>query len=1107
MTIQPYRAGLLMKPKQKLKAKFTTFTSLSKIFRDDIKHKSLSIEEFSNLFNNAKVGNKKSTVNFVMAEMGDIEKEPRMTLRHAKNVIAYTAIVLDIDNEKNTGKKDDNGKAIKAKLDNQDYRSFDFTQEQLTKKLGNCHFIIYTSFNSKPDHEKYRVIILISNPIPIGRLKPAVHYFNKKLGFGVALDNTSGSRSQSFVFPVIKNSNSKYRHFINNKSKLFNSKKLPKTTDPSIAHKANKKQRKALPEKDFNFKKVDLDKLALSDKVKQAIQTGDGTSLKKGGYHSRSELCYAIILKLAELKLEDQVIANILLDVDNSISERFIERGTQQTLIEINKAMSEIKYMNQYVFDDIPPHYPITNEMSANAAFQEIHRLIQKWVQQPKGHLGIKASAGIGKTEAYLDAIVGSNAKLIEIYVPTHKLADECEQRLIKKGVPTTHIQVIKGRTYGSEGTKPLCKKHTAAKKLGAYGVSTYKFLCRNDEGVNDLKCEYFDDCAYLAQFKRSTQIRIYAHAYLTLKRGLLDKEYPDLAIIDESFWNTMIKNDNDNNDQNSLSLENIKDYIKPRSLAKSITVALEKNQSLLEYLRDKHDGDLDKLFNKAIKFFHRDYPEIQPDESENNVNALLTSRYMKSRAIKRLLQQLHTELKQFPERTDSLTVRFVNNNIVIAHRHQMTRFTNSDSENSVIPVLCVDADFSKKIARVFLPGIKTKFIKVQRNANVTQCITTTSAMMHFTPRHHALENSKEVDASKKRITDTQKVINLLHNKYKEKKQSLLVVTYKSLLEGKSPKLETPEGCHSIHFGNLRGIDKFKNCEGIIIIGRNEPSVEAVETLAACLWWDSIKPLNITGEFDIEVRGYRSNNYAKKGSKVSVHKDKRVQLILEQIRESESLQAIDRIRLMHNSVKKEVYLMCNLPLDIDVNRLAKSKDMVNEGNQIGQLLLQSLDTVVPLSPTYLAQHHPNLFPSPNNNKENVSDEKKFRQMKDRIQQYVKGIIASGETLYQLDGHYFYINIHNRKFQLWSYRLAGARGNNLKALAPIDMHEHAVERRLEMLHKQEVIIKHQYTVNRGFGGLRPRAHVYHVYSEDNVDYNAMKYDPDYGWCVSLGDDTE
>ena len=156
----------------------------------------------------------------------------------------------------------------------------------------------------------------------------------------MALDNTSATQSQGFIFPVKKKVNSKYRVFINDKSKLFNSKKLPKPSAHSIAQKARKKQRKALSEKDFNYEKVDLNKLSLSDEVKQAIQTGDGTFLKKEGYISRSEFCYAIIHELAKLKLNDQVIASILLDANNLISERFIERGTQQTLIEINKKIS-----------------------------------------------------------------------------------------------------------------------------------------------------------------------------------------------------------------------------------------------------------------------------------------------------------------------------------------------------------------------------------------------------------------------------------------------------------------------------------------------------------------------------------------------------------------------------------------------------------------------------------------------------------------------------------------------------------------------------------------------------------------------------------------------
>jgi len=282
----------------KFKIKFSRFKSYKNITRSGINRKSLSVQEFSKQFKNAAVGEKNETPTYVMAELGDKEDEVTKSLRHKENIINYTGIVLDVDN----------------KVGKNAYRSYAFSKQQLTKKFGDYHFIIHTSFSSKPKHEKYRIIILLAHPIPKEKLKSAVNYFTKELNLGEAVDDASKTISQCFFFPVRKKADSKYRLFINNKSELFNPDNLPNTPCNSIATRTDKKQRKALSVDDFNYEKVDLNKLRLSADLKQAIITGDATRLKKEGYESRSEFCYAVILKLAALKLEDQVIANIVLD-------------------------------------------------------------------------------------------------------------------------------------------------------------------------------------------------------------------------------------------------------------------------------------------------------------------------------------------------------------------------------------------------------------------------------------------------------------------------------------------------------------------------------------------------------------------------------------------------------------------------------------------------------------------------------------------------------------------------------------------------------------------------------------------------------------------------
>ena len=64
--------------------------------------------------------------------------------------------------------------------------------------------------------------------------------------------------------------------------------------------------------------------------------------------------------------------------------------------------------------------------------------------------------------------------------------------------------------------------------------------------------------------------------------------------------------------------------------------------------------------------------------------------------------------------------------------------------------------------------------------------------------------------------------------------------------------------------------------------------------------------------------------------KVKVHPDRRVQAVVEQAREAEMLQAIDRLRLIHSPRKKIVCILCNIPLDIPVDELVTWKQLTGD---------------------------------------------------------------------------------------------------------------------------------------------------------------------------------
>lgn len=63
---------------------------------------------------------------------------------------------------------------------------------------------------------------------------------------------------------------------------------------------------------------------------------------------------------------------------------------------------------------------------------------------------------------------------------------------------------------------------------------------------------------------------------------------------------------------------------------------------------------------------------------------------------------------------------------------------------------------------------------------------------------------------------------------------------------------------------------------------------------------------------------------------VRVHPDRRVQAVVEQVREAEMIQAIDRLRLVHSPRKKTVIILCNIPLPIPVDELVTWRRLVGD---------------------------------------------------------------------------------------------------------------------------------------------------------------------------------
>jgi hypothetical protein len=238
------------------------------------------------------------------------------------------------------------------------------------------------------------------------------------------------------------------------------------------------------------------------------------------------------------------------------------------------------------------------------------------------------------------------------------------------------------------------------------------------------------------------------------------------------------------------------------------------------------------------------------------------------------------------------------------------------------IPTLFIDADHQPALLSQFRGGVETVEIAVERQAKVHQ----------FT----------DLTFSKRALLGNDRRGELLREEVKGFVQSVaqhgqtLLVCSKAIrcamtgeLDGSVPQDCAWQGVTVTHFGTIRGVNHYENYTNVIILGREQPSTEALEQQARALWWDAESALELvemtangSKPYGEQFRGHRTADGCGLAGRVQIHPDDRVQLVLEQIREAESVQAIDRLRLLRpNSVagERQVFVLSSVPLDIEVD--------------------------------------------------------------------------------------------------------------------------------------------------------------------------------------------
>jgi hypothetical protein len=587
----------------------------------------------------------------------------------------------------------------------------------------------------------------------------------------------------------------------------------------------------------------------------------------------------------------------------------------------------------------------------------------------------VKAPAGIGKTHVFAKRVAFST-RTTEVYVPTLRLAEEWRNSILRIN-PAKVVRIIRGRSvtrqtsigHRSKATNlprptfsiTLCKRHVAAEALSKAGLPVYPNLCKRSQGPGSppVKCAHYDHCDYLAQFQ-TADVYIYTHAHLPVERGRAETWLAREVIIDESPLMGLIETV-------KMPFALLTDPRIPavaKSLCSDVAAALQTRQPLQPRFAAAagHRGELAAALAALAAT-----PALSPSDTDAQQQATLRQS-LNLRPIRLLLSQLEAETAIRPDPQSALYAA-ATGEIVLHHRKKITRFDRTDGTQPEIFIL--DACASRRITERFFEIESFVPMAVDRNARVVQCHSTRCSTTSMVPAKNGDATSR-TDAARR----LGEVTDLIERMAADGKQVLVigpVAVVGNPSKGTPALITVPSHCELAHFNALKGIDHWKEFDVVIVIGRNEPPVAVFEDIARAIFFDDPQALNLTGTWTTEVRGY-STTGAASGVDVAVHADPRVQEVVEQVRECESLQAIDRIRLMHCAREKTVILLSNLPLDLVVHEF-RTWDELMHGLRI-ERAWTAADGILPLSPEWLATNHPELWSTPGAAKADVARARK-----------------------------------------------------------------------------------------------------------------------------------
>ena len=622
----------------------------------------------------------------------------------------------------------------------------------------------------------------------------------------------------------------------------------------------------------------------------------------------------------------------------------------------------------------------------------------------------IKAPAGTGKTREVIETIRVTQGLVIWFAVPNRGMGSQIKSDLDRKG-HRNHILVL-GRSQKISTSEKMCARDDEQIRLARAGIDVQKHLCGRDDPEKStvVRCPHFDTCPYQDQRRRIKNaepdehalVLILMHSHLAARPAYFPN--PDLVIVDEAHWQWACQESK----MDVAELYGLPGFTPEFIAALEDPKLLKKIRSLGFKTESDFTGWIDRLsgeINQALERIH---------DEDSKINQSAVQRIALLRKARRLLRALAREIG---------CRRDVANGVEVTKERRLIVHCLQNFELRDVPLLILDATADTTLLGLIWDR-RFELIEVAcpRKAEIIQVSKKFFSRQSITGKGIRDKLWNPDDATKLR----QQILQLINKAVENVNDPALVgvIATKQVLEVLKPHL--PEGIKTAHFMALRGLNSLEDCKVGIVIGREQPSPQALERQARAFLATSDQLLKQASKYS-RKSARRKTKGGIEHEEVDAHPDPMAQRLLLQVREREIEQAIDRLRLIHNGEKKLVLVLCALPLDLVVDWTVRWKRLIGGGSRLEQAVQRGLP--VAITPSEMKRLYPDLWPT-----------------KDAAKSELRRIDGEKGVISQI-----VILFGNRPLFRVTYRRPGQRGHSSVAIAT-----HPVDKSMETLGEYTII---------------------------------------------------